>query len=78
MGPRQAAGSKAACEGGFPGIYDLSASVEEWTDECTGSDCLSRGSNYTNSDGFECATAANQLQPRTLAESWRGFRCCSP
>jgi formylglycine-generating enzyme required for sulfatase activity len=77
---RQPAGSKATCEGGFPGIYDLSASVEEWVDECSAdvADCLARGSNYSESEGFECTTTTGWLQPRMLAEAWRGFRCCSP
>jgi formylglycine-generating enzyme len=79
-GGRQAVGSKKTCEGGFPGVFDMSGSVEEWVDECsTGfADCLARGSNYSNSSGFECATQTTAAQPRMLKEPWRGFRCCGP
>jgi formylglycine-generating enzyme required for sulfatase activity len=30
--------SKAACQGGYPGIYDLSGNVEEWVDFCITND----------------------------------------
>lgn len=79
-GGRAPAGSKATCEGGFPGVLDLSGGVEEWTDECTESfsDCVARGGTFSDAKGFECTTEDTHLQPRMLAEAWRGFRCCSP
>jgi sulfatase modifying factor 1 len=77
---RQAAGSKQTCEGGFPGVFDMSGNVEEWVDECANgfSDCLARGADYSTPNASECATAATAAQPRMLKEPWRGFRCCSP
>ena len=83
-----AAGSLKTCEGGYPGVFDMSGNVEEWVDACTGSsgandDCLARGGDYSaSSEALTCRTVIDpnrnesRLEPRSLGEPWRGFRCC--
>lgn len=77
--------SSPKCEGGFPGVFDLVGNVEEWTASCEsgGGDpaqrgCLARGGHYTSKiEDLECKTAAVHVEARSLAEPWRGIRCCS-
>lgn len=80
----QAVGTAAGCEGGYPGVFDLSGNVEEWVDTCnqaTGAndDCYARGGNYSqdSSSSLACVTPSVALQTRDTAEPWFGFRCCS-
>lgn len=80
-------GSHVECEGGFPGLFDLSGNVAEWEDGCddpiTGggpklSFCLARG-GYSQSQGapwrqLECGYVASAQ--RADAGKAVGFRCC--
>ncbi len=78
-----AVGSRPHCEGGYPGIFDMSGNVEEWTDACESdaadAGCLARGGTAGDSSSqVACAAAVPaQLETRTAGEAWRGFRCCS-
>jgi formylglycine-generating enzyme required for sulfatase activity len=54
-------GSLPACEGGIPGLFDMSGNLWEWEDKCTGTAgmgdfCKYRGGDFTNSeDNLSCA-----------------------
>jgi sulfatase modifying factor 1 len=77
--------ARLSCEGGYPGIYDMSGNVDEWIDDCnawTGADdgCVSKGgstrSSYPTNPFFEtiCVTSVHE---RTRASPGGGFRCCA-
>jgi hypothetical protein len=72
------------CQGGFPGIFDMSGNVWEWIDSCSGpmfdADCMIRGGQYNSNDAqLACAPGPhakrNQL-PNLMTAT--GFRCCAP
>jgi formylglycine-generating enzyme required for sulfatase activity len=70
------------CEGGYPGVFDMSGNVSEWTDECTqyqdppeGQNCMRRGGAYYNTgDDIACTVADATLL--SLPSDNVGFRCC--
>lgn len=73
-------GSLQDCEGGAPGLFDMSGNVLEWEDACdaeTGDKdlCHTRGGSYgDNQDTLKCR------YPQPVARSTKlpriGFRCC--
>lgn len=75
-----AAGSLPTCEGGFPGVFDLSGNAWEWQDVCDGDLCACRGGSWLHTgNAVGCAFAAvNFLPDRRLRQADIGFRCCSP
>jgi hypothetical protein len=86
-GKAQPVGSFAGCEGGFPGIFDLSGNLVEWEDSCVaytgGSDfCRERGNSFQGPDdldsepGYFAACNMNNNNPRNSTNNTRGFRCC--
>jgi len=53
--PREV-GSTASCQGGYPGLLDMSGNIWEWEDSCNGSNgngdvCLTRGGSYVEAAG---------------------------
>jgi formylglycine-generating enzyme len=70
-----------SCEGGWPGLLDMSGNVGEWEDYCADSnsngtrDCLVRGGAY-NSPPDDTGCIVGRSVPALTA--WRdvGFRCC--
>jgi formylglycine-generating enzyme required for sulfatase activity len=82
--------SLSTCQGGFPGLFDMSGNVIEWEDSCTptptspdagdtsgASDyCNVRGGSFgTNPQGLQCDS--DILVARWGAGGDNGFRCCS-
>jgi formylglycine-generating enzyme required for sulfatase activity len=76
-----AVGSMTKCEGGFPGLFDMSGNVTEWEDACSGAagaadQCFIRGGGFDSSESkMGCPTLV--LEVRSAAHSDVGFRCCS-
>lgn len=78
------------CEGGYPGLYDMSGNVSEWEDSCNadsgGTDqCLERGGSYLSSNApvgsspsLLCNSSAQKAaRARNTRDKEIGFRCCS-
>jgi formylglycine-generating enzyme len=67
----------APCVGGYPGLNDMSGNVREWTNSCSGSNCMQRGGSWLDgSNNLRCD--ANTMGARTEANDRIGFRCCAP
>jgi len=73
------------CEGGFPGIFDMSGNVWEWEDSCndtigttpTENPCRRRGGGFTSLDhDMDCSSASTTLA-RGSSNANTGFRCCA-
>ncbi len=75
-------GTAAQCEGGFPGLFDMSGNITEWEDSCDattgGSDtCAYRGGEYGHvMDGTSCNIQEIFLRSDVNQPSG-GIRCCS-
>jgi len=82
-------GSRAACVGGFAGLFDMAGNVEEWTNACADDtngapqddDCITHGAsvNDGSADVLEaCATSAFlPHDARNTVASDVGVRCCA-
>jgi formylglycine-generating enzyme required for sulfatase activity len=77
----QEVGSAQSCQGGYPGVFDLSGNVREWVDSCetTNGDsdkCYRRGGGFKdNAMGQMCASQLTNS--RSAATNELGFRCCA-
>ena len=84
-GALEASGARATCEGGYPGLRDMSGNVEEWEDACDppgGADaaCMRRGGGFYAAQIYDptwlqCAMLL-PTDRRVMAAS-TGFRCCA-
>jgi formylglycine-generating enzyme required for sulfatase activity len=84
------AGSLVGCQGGFPGIFDMSGNVEEWEDTCEAATdggpsndrCAWRGGSYNDGSyptNYRCDIAGSYyMGARSVRSLDIGFRCCSP
>lgn len=78
------AGTALGCEGGYPGLFDMSGNVNEWENSCDGQtgasdNCLMRGGAFNNNNAYgylKCAVAG-WYSSRSAAYATHGFRCCS-
>lgn len=71
------------CEGGYPGLFDMSGNVAEWDDACTdydnpawGQNCLVRGGTWYQT-GTEAQCDAFRDIPRYSMSDGIGIRCCA-
>jgi formylglycine-generating enzyme required for sulfatase activity len=69
--------SHATCEGGYPGIFDLSGNLFEWGADCTGDggatdNCPGLGGSY---DTNNACNAGGDVRTRVQADT--GIRCCT-
>jgi formylglycine-generating enzyme len=68
------------CVGAYPGVYDLSGNVAEWTSACDSPTdgtlpwCNVQGGSYDRDVSEGCFATAGAQQWMTTA--WIGFRCC--
>jgi len=70
-------GSHAGCEGGYPGLFDMSGNIDEWTATCLSGDCMTRGGSYADDDTALRCDSSRLFYPGQ-ARAFRGFRCCRP
>ena len=77
--PYEASVTQTACEGGFPGLRDMSGNVEEWEFSCSGlgggTTCHVRGGTF---DGTGASLACDRNNGAAPLDGGRGtgFRCC--
>ncbi len=76
-------GSLSGCQGGVPGLFDMSGNVEEWQDACQGNSgpsdyCLDGTGAFDygdEPDGTRCDFADNDQRGGQFPDV--GFRCCA-
>ena len=70
-------GSLASCEGGLPGLFDMSGNVGEWADACEGDYCRSRSSGYWGyAAGATQRCEGGHKLHKDATFPYVGFRCC--
>jgi hypothetical protein len=71
------AGSMAGCQGGYPGIFDMSGNVWEWLQEADAVNAaIFGGSVDACQDPAKLMCASGNWTDRNLQYSAVGFRCC--
>ena len=71
------------CEGGFPGLFDMSGNAWEWEHACDGAlgqsdKCRLRSGEWTNPSGFLRCDYGGFYIGRDFATQSIGIRCCGP
>lgn len=81
-GPEQV-GEYGGCEGGYPGVLDMSGNVAEWENACSDynspdvlQNCLARGGTWYQGES-ELRCDHYRDIPRFSMGAGVGFRCCS-
>jgi sulfatase modifying factor 1 len=75
-------GTFKRCVGGYPGIFDMSGNVGEWTDSCdttagANDTCRPRGGSFEGSaSALACSRVGQIGRQETFTDT--GFRCCLP
>jgi hypothetical protein len=68
-------GEAGDCEGGYPGIFDMSGNAMEWTADCASGSCLiAGGCAWDQYDLITCDRFSDYLA--TFNQYHVGFRCC--
>ena len=85
IGPSgQLDGEMFGCQGGPPGVYNMSGDVAEWEDSCSGNTgasdtCLLRGGSYLSNGNIAqvtCAAVPPVSAARNAVDPSIGIRCC--
>ena len=74
-----AAGSIPECEGGLPGLFDMSGNVSEWVADCKGDYCKFRGAAYVGNEPVEHFAGCGDVcsgNDKGLRSGTVGVRCC--
>ena len=68
--------SHPCCVGGYPGLFDLSGSVDEWEDSCQVQSSYGKKDNCSLRGHTACYRT--DAYNRDTRSSNVGFRCCAP
>lgn len=74
--------SLAGCQGGVPGVYDMSGNAFEWIDSCFGKNgpedtCILQGGSFLSAaQNLRCVGIYNTLD-RNMRDCQTGVRCCA-
>lgn len=76
LGSTVAVASMVGCEGGVPGVFDMSGNVEEFVDGCKGAQCPVMGGSFVSADrDVKCESV--RLVAVGVTSETAGFRCCA-